>query len=557
MKVSTNHLKRYKEIIALFWKYGRSDLARQINLTGDDLEFKAADAPGDGADPAQLADDLEAMGATYVKLGQLLSSRSDLLPEPYLAALTRLQDQVKPFAYEEVEQIVLAELGVRISKAFSRFDPKPVAAASLGQVHHAALRDGREMMVKVQRPNIRKQIAEDFEVLGQIAEFLDAHTEIGRRYRFVTVLEEFRVTIQQELNYEREAQNLIALGENLKEFPHLQVPQPVRDYCTRCVLTMEAVQGHKITSLSPVARLGLNGEALAEELFKSYLKQILLDGLFHADPHPGNIFLTEDGRVALLDLGMVGRIAPTMQEHLLKLLIAVGDGNHESAADIVIRISQTTEDFKPAEFRRHIGQIMALQQNQSLEQMNTGKALMEVSRSAIDSGLRAPGELTLLGKTLLQMDEVGKLLSPTFNPYAAIRRNAAEFMARKMRINFSQSNVLTALLEMKDFITGLPIRLNRMVDGILNSELEIKVRSTDAQTVVAGFQKVANRITAGIILAALILGAALLMRIQTRFQVFGYPGLAILCFLGAAAGGLWLLFSIFFQDEKIQKKKKP
>ncbi len=557
MKISSTNLKRYKEIIALLWKHGRSDLARQMGTPGDDYDLQNRETSKDKVDPAQLADDLEAMGPTYVKLGQLLSSRSDLLPEPYLAALTRLQDQVKPFAYEEVEQIILAELGIRISKAFCRFDQKPVAAASLGQVHGAALRDRREVMVKVQRPNIRQQIAEDFEVLAQIADFLDSHTEVGRRYRFSVVLEEIRVTIQQELNYEREAQNLITLGENLKEFPHLLVPQPVRDYCTRSVLTMEAVQGCKITSLSPVARLGFDGEALAEELFKSYLKQILLDGLFHADPHSGNIFLTEDGHIALLDLGMVGRLAPTMQENLLKLLIAVGEGNHETAADVVIHISQTTEHCKPAEFRRHIGQIMALPQNRNLQQMNTGKALMEVSRSAIDSGLRVPGELTLLGKTLLQMDAVGKILAPAFDPYAAIRRNAAEIMARRMKMNLSQGNVLTTLLEMKEFISGLPTRLNRMVDGILNSELEVKVRSMDAQTIGAGFPKVANRITAGIILAALILGAALLMRVQTNFQVFGYPGLAILCFLAAAAGGVWLLFSIFFQDEKIKKKRKP
>jgi predicted unusual protein kinase regulating ubiquinone biosynthesis (AarF/ABC1/UbiB family) len=557
MKVSTANLKRYKEIIALLWKYGRSDLVRQMDFGGESgLNVHDKDAPEGKTDPNQLADDLEAMGPTYVKLGQLLSSRSDLLPEPYLKALTRLQDKVKPFPYADVEQTILAELGVRVSKAFSRFDEKPVAAASLGQVHNAALRDGREVIVKVQRPNIREQIAEDFEVLGQIADFLDAHTEVGRRYRFAVVLEEFRNTLQQELNYEREAQNLIALGENLREFPHLLVPQPVRDYSTRSVLTMDYVSGRKITSLSPAARLGTDGEALAEELFKSYLKQILLDGLFHADPHPGNIFLTDDGRVALLDLGMIGRIAPSMQENLLKLLIAVGDGNHEVAADIVIRISQTTENFNPSEFKRHIGQIMALQLNQSLEKMNTGKALMEVSRSAISSGLQVPGELTLLGKTLLQMDEVGKILAPNFDPYAAIRRNAAEMMARRMKINFSQGSFFTSMLELKEFVTGLPTRLNRIVDGVLNSELEIKVRAMDAKMVVEGFQKVANRITAGIILASLILGAALLMRIPTNFQLFGYPGLAILCFLSAGAGGVWLLFSIFFQDEKIKKKKK-
>jgi predicted unusual protein kinase regulating ubiquinone biosynthesis (AarF/ABC1/UbiB family) len=555
MKISTNNLKRYKEIVALLWKYGRSDLVKQMGFSDETGEMKSPEADGK-SDPAQLADDLEAMGPTYVKLGQLLSSRSDLMPEPYLKALTRLQDKVKPFPYEEVEQIVLDELGVRISKAFSRFDPKPIAAASLGQVHAAALRDGREVIVKVQRPNIRKQIAEDFEVLAQIAEFLDAHTEVGRRYRFQVVLEELRVTIQQELNYEREAQNLITLGRNLEEFPHIEVPQPVPDYSTPRVLTMDYVQGVKITALSPVARLGLNGDALAEELFKAYLKQILLDGLFHADPHPGNVFLTNEGNIALLDLGMVGRIAPTMQDNLLKLLIAVGYANYETAADIVIRISKTMESFDSADFHRHIGQIMALQHNQSLEKLNTGKALMEVSRSAIDSGLWVPTELTLLGKTLLQMDELGKILAPNFDPYAAIRRNAGEIMARRVKMQFSQAGVLTSLLEMKEFITGLPTRVNRLLDGVTNAEFEVKIRSMDAKTVVEGFQKVANRITAGIILASLILGAALLMRIQTSFQLMGYPGLAILCFLAAAAGGLWLLFNIFFQDEKIKKNKK-
>jgi predicted unusual protein kinase regulating ubiquinone biosynthesis (AarF/ABC1/UbiB family) len=263
MIISATNLKRYRDIVTLLWKYGRSDWVRQMDFLNGDLKPGGMEVLDGKTDPNQLADDLEAMGATYVKLGQLLSSRSDLLPDPYLKALTRLQDKVKPFAYEEVEQIVLNELGVRISKAFSRFDPKPLAAASLGQVHSAALRDGRNVIVKVQRPEIRRQIAEDFEVLGQIAEFVDAHTELGRRYRFRVVLEEFRVTIQQELNYECEFQNLVAFRENLKEFEHIQVPQPVRDYSTRCVLTMDYVQGHKITSLSPLARLGTDGRALA------------------------------------------------------------------------------------------------------------------------------------------------------------------------------------------------------------------------------------------------------------------------------------------------------
>jgi predicted unusual protein kinase regulating ubiquinone biosynthesis (AarF/ABC1/UbiB family) len=553
MRISANHLKRYKEIGLLLWKYGRSDLVQQMGID-EVVDRQEAKAAGAGrAAPEQLTDDLEAMGPTYVKLGQVLSGRPDLLPDAYLKALARLQDKVKPFSYAEVEQIVAAELGVRISKAFSRFDSKPIAAASLGQVHSAALRDGRLVVVKVQRPNIRKQIADDFEVLEQIAEFLDAHTELGRRHRFLKILEEFRITILQELNYEREAQNLVALGANLKQFELIQVPQPVPDYSTRSVLTMDYVQGRKITSVGPLGRLEMNGTVLAEELFKAYLQQVLVDGLFHADPHPGNVFLTDDGRIALLDLGMVGHTTPGMQENLLKLLLSISEGNSDEAAELVIRMSETTEDSNEPEFCRRIGQLMASQQDQGLQQINVGRSLLEVTRNAADNGLFVPSALTLLGKTLLQLDQVGKILNPTFDPNASIRRNVGELMSQRMGKNVTQSSILSSLLEAKDFVGGLPSRLNRIMDAIANQELEVKVKAVDAKLMMEGFQKIANRITAGIVLAALIMGASLLMQVQTSFRLFGYPGLAMVCFFAAAAGGFRLVISILVQDHKRRK----
>jgi ubiquinone biosynthesis protein len=560
MKISASHLKRYREIVSLLWKYGRSDVVQQMNSEEgfgvEDLNLPAeGEKPTSGAaSPENLVDDLEAMGPTYIKLGQVLAGRPDLLPDNYLKALERLQDKVKPFSYEEVDQIVMSELGVRISKAFSRFDIEPLAAASLGQVHAAALRDGREVVVKVQRPNIRQQIAEDFEVLAQIAGFLDAHTEIGRKHRFLKLLEEFRLTIQQELNYEREAHNLITVGKNLEKFQLIQIPQPVSGYFTRSVLTMDQVKGQKVTALGPLAKLELKGAPLAEELFKAYLQQVLVDGLFHADPHPGNVFVTNDGRVALIDLGQVGHTGPAMQESLLKILIAISEGNGEAAAEIAIRISERLEDFTAPEFRRKITQLVALRRDQGLEQLNVGRSLLDVSTIARDNGLIVPSELVVLGKTLLQLDEVGRILDPTFDPNASVRRNVSELMTQRMRKDLTQGNVYSSLLEAKDFMTGLPTRLNRIMDAVTNSELEVKVKATDAKMVLDGMQKIANRITMGIVLAGLVVGASLLMRVQTSFQLFGYPGLAILCFIAAAAGGFWLVISIFVQDYKSWKK---
>ncbi len=555
MTFSATHLKRYRQIAMLLWKYGRSDVAQQMAVQDafDPQELKAGEKD---AAPEQLADDLETMGPTYVKLGQVLAGRPDLLPKPYLRALARLQDKVKPFAYEEVEQIMLVELGVRISKAFSRFDIEPIAAASLGQVHLAALRDGRQVVVKVQRPDIRRQIADDFEVLAEIASFLDEHTEMGRRYRFSAVVDEFRASIQQELNYEREAQNLIAVGKNLKDFKLIQVPQPILDYSTRSVLTMEYIKGQKITTLGPMAKLDIKGAPLAEELFRAYLKQVLVDGLFHADPHPGNVFITDDGRIALLDLGMVGHTAPKMQEHLLKVLLAVSDGLGDAAAEEVVRMSEKTDAFDHHKFRQQIGQLVASSRNQGLLELNIGQTLLDVSRHARDDGLFVPSELVLLGKTLLQLDEVGRILDPTFDPNASIRRNAGEITSRRMGQDTSQGSVINSLLELKDFTANLPSRLNRIMDAVANAELEVKVKATDAKMVVDGIEKVANRVTKGILLAALIIGAALMMRINTHWTLFGYPGFAMLCFLAAGVGALALLYNIYAED-RASRKNRP
>ncbi|MDB6123194.1 MAG: hypothetical protein JWQ71_2187 [Pedosphaera sp.] len=556
MKLSPHYLKRYKDIAMLLLKYGNTGVVSDFGL--DDALTEEERAAQQAGSPAaeELPNDLEALGPTFVKLGQLLSGRPDLLPEHYLKALSRLQDKVKPFSYAEVEEIVEAELGARISKAFSTFKPEPVAAASLGQVHLAALRDGTPVVVKIQRPNIRKQIAEDFAALMELATFFERHTKFGRRYQLVRVLEEFQKTLMHELDYEREAANLQALGNNLKQFPHIQVPQPISDYTTHRVLTMEYVEGKKITELTPLARLDINGSMLAEELFQAYLKQVVVDGLFHADPHPGNVFLTQEGKIALLDLGMVGHVTPRLQEQLLKLLLAVSEGKSEEAADLAIAIGKTRDDFNETDFRRRITELVTDQQDNTIAQMDVGKMILELGRNAGENGLYVPTELTVLGKTLLQLDEIGRTLDPKFDPNDAIRRNATKMMTDRMKKSISEGQLLSSVLEMKQFVGALPSRLNKLMDTVSNAEFELKVKVPDTHLYLEGFQKVANRITTGLVLAALIVGAALLMQVPSTFRIFGYPGLAILCFFAAGGGGFWLVCSIVWQDYKSKMKAR-
>src|SRR5438132_236456 len=435
------HFKRYKDIGLLALRYGDSEMAHEIGVEAGIKDEAAGD--GDPNAPNDFVNELERMGPTFVKLGQVLSSRVDLLPERYIKALSRLQDKVKPFPYSEVEQTITHELGVRISKAFDSFDPEPLAAASLGQVHAAALRDGRPVVVKVQRPGIRKQIAEDLEVLEELATFLERHTDSGRRYQFLRVLEEFKRTLINELDYTREASNMITLARNLREFPRVKIPLPIEDYTTRHVLTMERITGKKITEMGPLAHLEMDTRGLAEELFRAYLKQILVDGIFHSDPHPGNVFITPDYRIALLDLGMVGRIMPRLQEDLLQLLIAISEGDGEDASQIAIKIGQPRREFDQTEFTRRISESVAQQHTATVEEMQVGRLVLEVTRCAAESQIRVPPELTMLGKTLLNLDQVGRTLSPQFDPNASIRRNAAEILRQRLVKTLSPGNLFS------------------------------------------------------------------------------------------------------------------
>jgi ubiquinone biosynthesis protein len=555
LSLKADHLKRYKDIASLLAKYGRSDLLKGAGLEDDAaLPGEGAAAPEEAALARELAADLERLGPTFVKMGQLLSTRADLLPLPYLEALSRLQDHVEPFPYLEVEGIVTAELGVRVSKAFAEFDREPIAAASLGQVHRAVLRDGREVAVKVQRPHIREGVQQDMEVLAEIATFIDAHTEIGKRYGFSGILEQFRKTLLRELDYQQEARNLRILAANLEEFDRLVVPLPIDDYSTSRVLTTQYIRGHKITKLHPVTRTEIAGELLAEQLFRGYLKQILVDGFVHADPHPGNVFLTEDDRIALLDLGMVAHIPPATQERLLRLLLAVSGGRPDEAADMAIELSETPTGFDEPGFRRDVGDLVVQAQDLTVAQIQVGRIVLMLARSSGERGIRVPPELTLLGKTLLNLDLIGRTLDPDFDPNASIRRHAAALTRERMRKAISPANLFAALIDMKDFVEHLPGRVNRILDTVASNNLEVKVDAIDERTLVEGFQKVANRITVGLVLAALIVGAALLMRVDTAFRILGYPGLAIVCFLAAAGGGGWLVVDILLSDRRARER---
>jgi ubiquinone biosynthesis protein len=555
ISLKPRHLKLYADLGRIFIRYGRSDLAVGGGLEAGLLEGEQAppDEEGGGGDRAKrgegLARDLEAMGPTFIKAGQLLSTRPDLLPVEYLLALSRLQDEVEPFDSEEAERILAEELGVRISKAFSRFDSEPIASASLGQVHYAEMRDGRPVAVKIQRPGVRQQVASDLEAIEEIAEVMADRTELGERFDLVAMVGEFRKTLLEELDYRQEARNLERLGENLEKFDRLLVPRPIMDFTTSRVLVMEWVRGVKITSLSPLGRMELDGEELASQLFEAYLQQVLVDGFFHADPHPGNLSLTADRRIALLDLGMVARVSSGLQESLVRFLMAVSEGHGEEAAQVAMKLGEPGLNFDEMGFVAAVTELVDRQQGMVSKDIELGKVVLGVTRTASEHGIRIPGDLSMLGKTLLNLDRVGRTLDPEFDPNEAIRTHVSGILRQRMWKKASPGRVAASLLEMNDFIQELPTRLNRTLDLLASNRVQFKVDAFDEVYLMEGLQKIANRIALGLVMAALIVSAAMLMRVETGFTLFGYPGFAMILFIGAVAGGIALVVSILRTDE--------
>jgi len=552
LSLRPEHLKRYKDFAKLLFKYGRRDLVARAGLN----ELLPQEPEEDEAripEARELARDVEKLGPTYIKLAQLLSTRPDIIPPVYADALARLQDQVEPFPYADVEKILTDELGVRLSKAFERIEEKPIAAASIAQVHYAVLRGGREVALKVQRPGIREQVLDDLEALGEVAQFLERHTELGQRFGISLLFEEFRKSMLRELDFRQEALHLVTLGNNLKEIPEIVVPQPVMDYSTSRLLTMEFVPGTKITALGPLAKMELDGDRLADALFRAYLKQMLRDGLFHADPHPGNVFLV-DGKIALIDLGMVARVRPALQDRLLQLLLAVSDNRPDDAVKVLLLIAESREDADQAGFRRDVTEIIGQHQQVALQRPQVGRAVLMLLKVAAQHGIHLPPELAMIGKTLLNLDEIGLTLAPRFDANAAVRRHAAAITREQMVRDFSLGTVFSTAVELKNFVQHLPGRVNRILDRLADNEFRVKVDTIDEAALMEGLQKVANRIATGLVLAALIVGAALLMRVETSFRLFGYPGLAILLFLAAAIGGISLIGNILVNDIRARRR---
>jgi len=584
--LAPKYIPRLAATVGLFTKYGLGDFADRTGLRAL-VEDEAVDGNGGSPEKAiQFRKRLVELGPAYIKLGQVLSTRPDLIPETYVRELEKLQDEVPPFSFEEVVAVVESELGARISKLFDSFEPEPLGTASLGQVHAAVLRGGRDVVIKVQRPNIRDLLADDLEFFRELASFMTKHTEMGARVDMLGVIQQLERALLDELDYRIEARNAAIFRRSLAEFARLLVPKVIEGYTSEKVITTEHVTGLKVDDVSPLIRMEHDFEPLAEELTRAYLKTIILDGHFHADPHPGNFFVVLpqmanpmtpaelkaidrrvaprpaftpiqrieqqaqihapvadpdiDIKLAIIDFGMTARLSTKMRDQIVHLLTALADNLGDDAATTLVEIGDPLADFDRAAYTREIAALIARNYDLAIGEIEAGKVLYEVINISYRKGLRLPAELTLLAKALFNLDGVTRALDPLFSPMQAIRDYSNQLAAERARKDFSPRRLLQMVTESTDFLANLPHRLEVITQRLATGDFETRVEVPQMAALLGGLQKVANRVFSGLVLAGVVVASALLM---PHLRWLGTIG-----FIFAGVVGLYMVVNILLTD---------
>ena len=591
MLLTPKHLPRLAAIVGLFTRYGLRDVAKQqglISLVPAEEDLPPEEIAEQKAHAVGFRNRLVELGPAYVKLGQVLSTRPDLLPEAYIRELETLQDDVGPIPFDEVEQLIEEELGGRISKLFDFFNPEPLGTASLGQVHGARMRGGREVVVKVQRPHIRASLAEDLEFFHELAVFMSAHTSLGSRIDVLGVIQQMERAIAEELDYRTEARNAATFRKSLAQFPRIMVPKVIEAYSSERVLTTERIHGVKVDKVSPLARLEYDFTPVAEELTRAYLKGITIDGFFHADPHPGNVFVVLPGtrnpltpaevvagerrdeprdattplaqleveaqaaalplpadvdvRLALIDFGMTARLSASLREAATRLLMALGDNRGDEVAATLIEQGEPTEEFDRAGYTREIATLIARNVDLTAAEVQAGKILFEVIDLSFQHGLRLPAEMTLLAKALFNLDGVTRALDPSYSPLETIREFGNEIAMERARRDMSPRRLYQIAMESGDFISRLPHRLDRITQRLADNDLSTHVDVPQLPSLIIALQKVANRIFSGLVLAGLLVASAQLLPYWRTLGTLGFVIAAVL--------GVYMVLSIMVSDRK-------
>ncbi len=545
-----SRLGRMTDIVTLLGRHVRPSL-----IEAAVLERELAPDTDDVGDPDRFARDLEAMGPTFVKFGQMLSTRPDLLPPHFLEPLARLQDDVDPVDADTVRSTIETELGMAVSDAFAEFDDEPIASASLAQVHAARLANGRAVVVKVKRPELSSTIRADLRALASLASATESISDTGRRFAVGALVDDFRSTLVAELDFRNEADNLDAFAQYLEGYDLLRCPAPVHELTTRHVLTMDRIDGRKVTDLSDLSVTDIDGEPAAEQLLRATLDQILVHGLLHADPHPGNL-LWSDGGLVLLDLGMVARLSHRIRVRVLDLVLGLAEGRADWIVETACEIGTPLEGFDRAGFERSVADIIGRFETSSTERLDAGAVVMELTRAANAAGIRPPVELMSVGKALLNLDAVVAKLAPQLRPRDVIADHVGHLVKEEIEEGASPIRAARVGLASARMAEDLPDQVRRILRDLGAGELTVKVEAFDQDEMLRGLEKLATRVAAGIVVAAMLVGAALALRVESTWTWFGQPAIALVFFVLGALLGLGLAGHVLIGDWHDRRRRR-
>ncbi len=539
------NLTRLRQVATVFIRNGFEDVLQSFDLLSW-MGFrrrrvkKPAERLQSRAENFRLT--LEELGTTYIKLGQLLSTRPDLLPPVFVEELIRLQDRVEPVPFDGVRAVLEQELSRPLDDVFARFDPEPVAAASIAQVYRARLQPGvsdldGEVAVKVVKPGVPELVRSDMEILREVAERLSRST-LARRYDFEGLSSQLDTTLKAELDLRQEASNARRIRASMKDFARLRIPLVVDELTRERVLVLEYVDGTKLSAIE-----GARPE-VADELWRAYLKQILMDGAFQCDPHPGNFLIDREGRLALLDYGMIAFVSRENQLRLMTLLITLVERDGDRTARACIEMGIVGKDFREARFRAEVGHLVARHSGMTLKDLPFGLIVRDLLVLSVRNDIQVPPEMVLLGKTLLNLEPICRKLDPDMDPVSTMKDVAMRLLEEQIRRDISTERLMSLALEVRSFLYDVPLSLRRVLTQLANNELRVGIEIEKAEQMQVAVRDVANRITLGVITAALIMGSALLVRVGAGHTIFDLPIIAFLGFLMAAGLGIFVVVQI-------------
>ncbi|WP_051533968.1 2-polyprenylphenol 6-hydroxylase [Desulfitibacter alkalitolerans] len=500
------HLKRYRQVANILARHGFGYLLDRLNLTDilpyhqrlkqDSDEHKDAEKTRG----ERLRQALTELGTTFIKFGQILSTRSDLLPKDIIIELQKLQDRIPPISFERVREQVEGELGAPLEEIFECFHEEPIAGASIGQVHRACLKDGKECVVKVRRPEVEAVVQVDLEILFDLARLAESRSALSRHYHLVEIVEEFAWGLKRELDYSVEGRNAERLWNNFAQDEDIKVPKVYWDYSSTQVLTLEYVEGTKLSNLQELDNKGYDKRIIAEKLSRAVLKQVLLDGFFHADPHPGNIFVQKGNKICFMDFGLMGYLSEERKKQVIKLVLALVRKDSNKIVKAILEMGVVSKTTDIDKLKRDMDMLISLYYTVPLSKINIGEVIGEVLELAFAHRVKIPTEMTLMAKTLIVLEGVLKDLEPTISIIEIAEPFAAKLIAHKYDPRNLTRELSNSFQEYFELVSGMPQKADRLLDKALGDDMSFKLQIQNLNVIFAYLDKIANKLSFSIVL---------------------------------------------------------